>query len=128
MTPPLSLRVLIVDDDEDQLIVRSLLLECAGFTVMRAPDGPSAIALATTGKPHCAIVDLRLPTEEAGLQLIRELKSLNENIRLFILTGANPDRFLAQPEAGLVDEVLLKPASSARLIGRLKQLESQLHD
>lgn len=126
MSPAPRLRVLIVDDDEDQLIVRSLLLGSAGFAVTRASDGPSAIRLATVSVPHCAIVDLRLPTEEAGLHLIRELKSLNGNIRLIVLTGANPDRLLTRPEATLVHELLLKPAPSAGLIECLKKLESQL--
>lgn len=126
MMPAPCLRVLLVDDDEDQLIVRALLLECAGFNVIRASDCGSALARAAADHPQCAILDLHLPTEDAGLQLIRALKNLDEQIRLVVLTGADPDRLFTQPEAKLVDQVLQKPASSAFLIEHLKQLESQL--
>ncbi len=122
--PPL--RVLIVDDDEEQLILRSMLLQRAGFIVTYALDSPSALRRAATERPHCAILDLRLPTEDAGLHLIRELKNLNGEIRLFILTGANPHRLSSQPEVSLVDEIFQKPTSSGSLTQRLKLLESQL--
>jgi CheY-like chemotaxis protein len=125
MTPAPRLRVLIADDDEDQLIVRSLLLECAGFSVTRASDVASALRLAAATQPHCAVVDLRLPGETEGLHLIRELKGMNENLELFVLTGADPKGLLACPERTFVREVLLKPIPSGRLIECLKQVESR---
>lgn len=126
MTPPPLLRVLVVDDDEEQLTLRCLLLRRAGFAVVSASDAPSALCLARTEKPHCAVLDLRLPTEEAGLHLIRELKRENRNLHLFILTGAPSPRLLTLPEAALVDEVFVKPASSALLIEHLRGLASAL--
>lgn len=123
MTPVPRLRVLIADDDEDQLIVRSLLLECAGFSVSRASDVSSALRLAAATQPHCAVVDLRLPTEAEGLRLIRELKGMTEDLELFVLTGADPKGLLAGPEGAFVREVLLKPIASGRLIECLKQVE-----
>lgn len=121
------MKVLLVDDDQDQIMVRSLLLERHGFLTAFAGDRISALQLAETQKPHCAIVDLRLPTEEAGLRLIRELKGLDAGIRIIVLTGANPRSLDTQPEARLVDRVLLKPSSSAILIEHLKALAVQLN-
>ena len=120
------MKVLLVDDDQDQITIRSLLLERHGFVTAFAGDRVSALQLAEAQKPHCAIVDLRLPTEEAGLRLIRELKELDANIRIIVLTGANPRCLDTQPEARLVDRVLLKPSSSALLIEHLKMLASEL--
>jgi CheY-like chemotaxis protein len=126
MTPDRRLRVLIADDDEDQLIVRSLLLECAGFSVARASDVVAALRSAEANQPDCAIVDLRLPTEAAGLSLLRDLRTLNGKLELFVLTGADPKSLMASPEAKLVREVLLKPVPSGRLIECLKMVESQM--
>jgi CheY-like chemotaxis protein len=120
------MRVLLVDDDTEQIAIRSLLLERHGFATSRAPDGASALELAQLHRPQCAIVDLRLPTEEAGLRLIRELKGLDAGIRIIILTGANPNRLNSGPEARLVDRVFLKPSSSALLIEHLKALASEV--
>ena len=126
MTAAPRLRVLIVDDDEDQLVVRSLLLECAGFSITRASDVSSALSAAATIEPECAVVDLRLPTEADGLRLIRELKGLNEKLELFVLTGADPNSLLTRPEVHFVREVLLKPVPSGCLIESLKQVESEI--
>jgi CheY-like chemotaxis protein len=120
------MRVLLVDDDPDQIAIRSLLLERHGFVTSRAPDRASALELAQLYKPHCAIVDLRLPTVEAGLRLIRELKGLDAGIRIVVLTGANPNCLNNGPEAPLVDRVLLKPSSSALLVEHLKTLASEI--
>ena len=121
------MKVLLVDDDEDQIMVRSLLLERHGFPTAFAGDLISALQLAETQKPHCAIVDLRLPTEEIGLRLIRELKGLDAGIRIIVLTGANPRALETQLEARLVDRVFLKPSPSAVLIEHLKALAVQLN-
>jgi CheY-like chemotaxis protein len=121
------MKVLLVDDDQDQIAIRSLLLERHGFVTAFAADRISALQLAEAQKPHCAVVDLRLPTEEAGLRLIRELKELDDGIRIIVLTGANPRSLDTQPEGRLVDRVLLKPSPSALLIEHLKALAVELN-
>lgn len=123
---PASFKVLLVDDDEEQLALRALLLQRAGFAVTCAADSSSALQLAAKQGPHCAVVDLRLPTEDAGLHLLRELKTLDTNIRLIVLTGANRDRLLSRPEAALVEEILTKPTASAALIELLGRLASHV--
>jgi CheY-like chemotaxis protein len=69
------MKVLVADDDPDQLSLRSMLLERSGFQTMGAADPVSAAELAASQKPECAVIDLRLPTEERGLWLISELKT-----------------------------------------------------
>ena len=64
------MRVLLADDDPDQLSLRCMLLERSGFEAMGAGDYVSAVELAAIQKPECAVVDLRLPTEELGLRLV----------------------------------------------------------
>ncbi len=113
------MRILVVEDDKDQLLLRSMLLERSGFNTMAAPDCGSALQLAALHKPHCAIIDLRLPTEDDGLRLIRNLKNLDTKIQLIVLTGGSTQRLGRLPEASLVDAILQKPFSTALLIERL---------
>ncbi len=68
--------VLVVEDDPDQLIIRCMLLTHHGFETRRAGDSETAIRLASEEQPEIAVIDLRLPTEEMGLSLIRELRAL----------------------------------------------------
>ena len=117
------MKILVADDDPDQLMLRCLLLERSGFETVSASDAGSALAAARTEKPECAVVDLNLPTEESGLGLLRDLKALDSAIRLVVLTGARRGLLACGSEAGLVDEIVEKGLGSASLVRRLKALE-----
>jgi CheY-like chemotaxis protein len=119
------MKVLVADDDLDQLAIRCLLLEQSGFETVQASDPGSALATARAENPDCAVVDLRFPTEESGLRLVRDLKALNSAIHLFVLTGANPARLANRSEAGLVDEVFEKGSASAKLVRKLRALQAE---
>jgi two-component system response regulator ResD len=116
------MKVLLADDDADQLALRCMLLERSGFHAIAAGDGVSAVKLAAAQKPECAVVDLRLPTEELGLRLICELKRLNPAIHIIVLTGGKPERLAGQPEAQHIEQIVVKGASTEPLIERLKSL------
>lgn len=114
------MKILVVDDDCDQRHIRTLLLLRAGFEASEAGDATGAKAIATTEHPHAAVIDLRLPTVEDGIALIRDLKSLDPAMRLIVLTGANIHVLDARPERTLVDQLLVKPAPTADLIDALR--------
>jgi two-component system, OmpR family, response regulator ResD len=114
------MKVLVVDDDLEQLSIRAMLLERSGFQVIEASDGTRARQLAAEHRPACVLMDLNLPAPSEGLALIRDLKAIDGNMRLFVLTGSDPRSFRKHPEASMVDGVFGKPASSAAVIRKLK--------
>jgi DNA-binding NtrC family response regulator len=113
------MKVLVVDDDPDQLLLRGLLLRQSGFETAEATDIDSAMEMAAAYKPQLAVVDLKLPTEQLGLSLIRQLKTLDPFMKVFVLTGADPVRFSRHAERQLVEDVLRK-GSSAELTRKLR--------
>ena len=105
------MKILVAEDDSDQLELRSLLLSQSGFETIPARDSASALQAAATHKPDCAVVDLRFPAEEHGLGLIRELKRLHASMRIIVLTGMNAaplakSDFLAADIKRAIDVVL----------------------
>jgi len=77
---------LVVDDDE---VFRNRLcraLESHGWETAGAADGASAVRMAAASSPDLAVVDLRLPGM-GGLDIVRELRSLDETICIIMLTG-----------------------------------------
>ena len=118
------MKILVADDDLDQLTLRCLLLEHSGFETVQASDPKTALAVAKSEKPTCAVLDLRFPTEESGLRLVRDLKALDSAMHLLLLTGSNPARVRNRSEAGLIDEVLEKGSACASLVRKLKQIEA----
>jgi two-component system, response regulator RegA len=117
------MKVLVADDDLDQLTLRCLLLERNGFETLQASDAASALALAQSEHPQCAVMDLRFPDEESGFRLVRDLKALETATRIILLTGTSPGKLAARPELDLVDEVVQKSSGTASLIRMLKSVE-----
>jgi len=119
-------KVLIAEDDQDQLELRSLLLSQSGFEAIPARDSAAALRAAIDRKPECAVVDLRLPAEEHGLGLIRALKSLDASMRIIVLTGMDASRLKRLPENALVDEVIEKGSSAGQLVETIRAWERAL--
>lgn len=117
------MKILIADDDVDQLSLRCLLLERSGFEIVSASDAAGALSMAQTERPECAVIDLFFPAAESGLQLIRDLKALDASLHIIVLTGARTGRFANRPETELIDEIVEKGSGSADLVRRLKALE-----
>ena len=53
--------VLLVEDDEDNRIVYTTMLEHFGFRVVQAGDGEAAITLAHDERPDIVIMDISIP-------------------------------------------------------------------
>ena len=116
-------RVLLVDDDPDGLEIRKLLLERDGHQVFIAADVATARDLFRETAPECVILDLRLPSPEDGLALVREFREFREGtpeVRIVVLAGWGAD-LEGRPEQALVDEVLAKPVRSERLINAVSK-------
>jgi hypothetical protein len=116
------MRILLADDDHDQLELRSLLLTRSGYETIPVTTTAAALLAAEEQWPECAVLDLKLPTEAMGLSLIRALKSLDAAMRIFVLTGSDPKRINALPEKKLVEEVIVKGSSTAYLMKKLGEL------
>lgn len=66
-------RVMIVDDHEELRTSVSRLVRSFGHEVVVAADGSTALSLAETFQPECAIVDLSMPGMN-GIELGRRLR------------------------------------------------------
>jgi CheY-like chemotaxis protein len=68
--------VLIVEDNEQNLYLVRFLLEAAGWQVVTAADGPSAIEVARPGGLALVLLDIQLPGMD-GHAVARELRKLD---------------------------------------------------
>jgi DNA-binding NtrC family response regulator len=113
-------RILLADDDSDQLSVREMLFQQLGFEVLTATGREGALEQARLNHPVCAVIDLRLPDEESGLRLIRDLKNLVADMRIFVLTGGRKDLLEGKPERKLVAGVFQKGDPMRCLVSELE--------
>jgi two-component system response regulator RegA len=82
-----SARTILVVDDDDALRTRLVrAFRERGLEARGAASAEEAIALATVDSPELAVVDLRMPGS-SGLQLVRELVTIDRATRVVVLTG-----------------------------------------
>jgi len=67
-------RILVTDDDPDELFVTSRILTRAGFQVNQASTGDEAIEKTEIFKPHLLLLDVVMPDPD-GFKVCRRIKS-----------------------------------------------------
>ncbi|MBI4889145.1 MAG: response regulator [Acidobacteria bacterium] len=117
-------RILLVEDDPDQRLLRRLILERAGYEVNPAASPAEALTPRPT-PPDCVLMDLRLPQVADGLQLIRSLRLLHPNLPIAVLSGRTHE-LDAAPESQLVQATLAKPIRTEMLLKTLARLTAAL--
>lgn len=73
----MSQKVLIVDDNSNNLMLEKDLMEVAGFTVFEAENATDGISIARKEKPQVIIMDVRLP-DMRGSEAARILRQDRE--------------------------------------------------
>jgi CheY-like chemotaxis protein len=114
-------RVLIVDDDADQLRLRGQLIAREGHRVATAVNCADAAGLLEAFQPDVLLTDLRLPGIDDGLALIRAAGMRAAPPRIVVLSGWPADLH-DLPEARLVARILLKPTPTAVLLEVIRGL------
>jgi CheY-like chemotaxis protein len=111
-----DVRVLVVDDIDESAHSLALLLRLNGYETRTARDGTDAVAVIKAFRPHCVVLDIRMPGMD-GFELSRFLREkYRDDIVLVALTGLAPqdDRRVTMT-FDLVDHYLAKPVDMAKL-------------
>jgi CheY-like chemotaxis protein len=80
--------ILCVDDEENQLAVRKLVLEQAGYAVLAASSGQQALAL-LAGHPIDLVLSDHLMPGLTGTELARQIKAGNPDLPVILISAVN---------------------------------------
>ena len=120
------MKILYVEDNDDNVYVVKNRFTRAGFTVLVATDGEQGIAMAAAERPDLILMDLRLPVLD-GWEATRRIKAQPEtqHIPIIALTALamTGDREKAI-EAGC-DDFDTKPVEMPRLLEKVRALLPQ---
>ncbi|MGD0877888.1 MAG: response regulator transcription factor [Anaerolineales bacterium] len=110
--------ILVVDDEPKIVQLLRDYLERAGFRVLTAPNGKTALAVTHSEKPDLIILDLGLP-EMDGLDVTRTLRK-DSNVPIIILTARSEETDkLIGLELG-ADDYITKPFSPREVVARVR--------
>lgn len=110
--------ILIVDDEPGIIRIARDYLEHAGFRVVTANEGKTALAVWRAVKPALIVLDLGLPNLD-GLDVTRAIRH-ESNIPIIMLTARSEESDkLVGLELG-ADDYIVKPFSPKELVARVR--------
>lgn len=117
------MKILYVEDNEDNVYVIQQRLGRAGYTIVTAPDGEQGIAAALQEKPDLILMDLSLPVLD-GWEATRRLKAMPETSSIPII-ALSAHAMAGDREKALkagCDDYDTKPIELARLRSKILSL------
>ena len=113
--------ILCIDDDEDVLFSLRTILEKNGYAMVQAFSAEEGLKAYKQSNPDFVIVDLMMESVDAGKQLVKEFKLLDNKAPIYMLSSVG-DSLASNvdfSELGL-NGVFQKPIDTDTLLTTLK--------
>lgn len=110
-------KVLLVDDEKAILLMLEVNFRAAGFDVVTATSGASALEAAVAARPDVVVVDLGLPDLD-GWEVVKRLRELDAvgSTPVVVLSGTDRNDALLHDYASTVEAYVTKPIEPDELV------------
>ncbi|MEO9161164.1 MAG: response regulator [Casimicrobiaceae bacterium] len=117
------MKILYVEDNDDNIYMLERRLTRAGFTVVIAKEGAQGVAMALAEQPDLILMDLGLPVLD-GADAARQIKAApqTKHIPVIALTANAMTGDREKALAAGCDDFDTKPVDMARLLGKIQML------
>lgn len=115
-------KILLIEDDKDQVFMYRFKFEKEGFDFLSAKNGTEGLQTAKTEQPDLILLDLVL-VNESGIDVLEKLKAdpNTTNIPVIMLTNLAKKELKAQAEKlGIIDFIIKSQVLPAELVARVK--------
>jgi CheY-like chemotaxis protein len=118
------MKILYVEDNDDNVYMLKNRLTRAGFTIVVATEGTRGVAMAATEKPDLILMDLTLPDID-GEEVTRRLKAdpATKHIPVIALTANAMSGDREKAIAAGCDDFDTKPVEMPRLLEKIAALK-----
>jgi len=117
------MKILYVEDNDDNVYMLKNRLTRAGYTVVVATDGAQGVAMAASERPDLILMDITLPDID-GKEATRRIKA-DPAIKAIPVIALTANAMAGDREAALAagcDDFDTKPVELQRLLGKIKAL------
>jgi DNA-binding response OmpR family regulator len=114
------MKILSADDDKDLLALIAFTLSQAGYLVVKAGDGISAIKAFEAEAPDLVVLDINMPGA-TGFQVCEAIRA-KSRVPVMMLTVRGEEEDLVKALELGADDYLSKPFSPRTLLARVKAL------
>lgn len=117
------MRILVIDDEPDVLLLCKVNFEFAGHEVLEAADGQRGIAIAASALPDLIVLDVMLPGKD-GFAILAELGNRPEtrDIPVVLLTAKVQEDDKLRGWRGGAFEYVTKPFSPLALTETIERV------
>ena len=115
-----SHNIIVIEDQEDLAALYESSLRKAGYEVFKAYTGEEGVALFEDIRADAVLLDMTLP-EMHGVQTLRQIRALNANVPVIVVTGETSEETRKQCERLGVREYLSKPPDYDDLLRALRR-------
>ena len=117
------MKILYVEDNDDNIYMLEKRLKRAGFDVLIARDGAQGVAMAAAELPDLILMDLGLPVLD-GWEATRQIKAATQtkHIPVIALTANAMTGDKEKAMAAGCDDFDTKPVELPRLLGKIEAL------
>src|SRR5215813_4625426 len=117
------MKILYVEDNDDNIYMLKNRLTRAGFTVVVATDGAQGVAMAASEQPNLILMDLTLPNMD-GHDATQRIKAdpATNRIPVIALTANAMTGDREKALAAGCDDFDTKPVELQRLLGKIRAL------
>lgn len=119
--------ILVADDETHILNVLSIKLRNAGFNVIAAEDGETALAMSCEHLPDLIVTDYQMPGL-SGVELLSRLRCRDDtcHIPAMLLTARGFSVSDQDRQAGNIKQVISKPFSPREVLACANELLSEV--
>lgn len=115
-----DMRILVADDDADLRALIGFTLVQAGYDIVTAADGESALQVFQRDSPDLLLLDINMP-QPNGLQVCREIRARSP-VPIMMLTVRDMEEDLVEAFDSGADDYVRKPFSPRALLARIRAL------
>jgi two-component system, cell cycle response regulator DivK len=118
---------LVIEDNEDNIIVITQLLQNAGYQTLNAMTGNDGLEMARANQPDFILLDIQLP-DMSGLEVLKKLRAMEvgKNIPVIAVTSyamiGDAKRLLDAGCNGYIE----KPIDPMRIISQIKKMLDEM--
>ena len=118
----MSMKILVVEDQEDNRQILRDLLASVGYAMVEAGDGEAGVRMATTEKPDLILMDIQLPVMD-GYEATRRIKAdpALKSIPIIVVTSYALSGDEEKARAAGCDGYITKPYSPRQLLAKVRE-------
>jgi len=119
------MRVLVVDDEPDVLLLCRVNFEFAGHEVLETDNADAALSMAASERPDLIVLDVMLPNRD-GLSILQELagRADTKDVPVILLTAKTQEHDRLKGYQAGAAEYITKPFSPISLTEAIEAIHS----